>query len=112
MGIAKPWPGVVYSAWYAVYCSFSPACMKEHGESCFNVIMEFFLKIILKEPHPPRLSAEEAIQKQSKTDTSALNLFQHLPELKSFFIEVIFNSVISKNFFSEVYTPEKFIFFL
>nr|XP_020040134.1 neurobeachin-like protein 1 [Castor canadensis] len=45
------------------------------------------------EPHPPRLSAEEAIQKQSKTDTSALNLFQHLPELKSFFIEGISDGI-------------------
>lgn len=65
----------------------------------------FFLKIILKEPHPPRLSAEEAVQKQTKTDTSTLNLFQHLSELKSFFIEVISNLVISKHFLCEFYTP-------
>ncbi|KAM4836011.1 neurobeachin-like protein 1 [Thomomys bottae] len=48
---------------------------------------------LLKEPHPPRLSAEEAIQKQTKTDTSTLNLFQHLPELKSFFIEGISDGI-------------------
>ncbi|XP_058520854.1 neurobeachin-like protein 1 isoform X1 [Ochotona princeps] len=48
---------------------------------------------LLKEPHPPRLSAEEAIQKQTKSDTSALNLFQHLPELKSFFIEGISDGI-------------------
>ncbi|XP_044890237.1 neurobeachin-like protein 1 isoform X2 [Felis catus] len=48
---------------------------------------------LLKEPHPPRLSAEEAVQKQAKTDTSTLNLFQHLSELKSFFIEGISDGI-------------------
>ncbi|XP_038194419.1 neurobeachin-like protein 1 isoform X2 [Arvicola amphibius] len=48
---------------------------------------------LLKEPHPPRLSAEEAIQKQTKTEISTLNLFQHLSELKSFFIEGISDGI-------------------
>ncbi|XP_060050086.1 neurobeachin-like protein 1 [Erinaceus europaeus] len=48
---------------------------------------------LLKEPHPPRLSAEEAMQKQTKTDTSTINLFQHLPQLKSFFIEGISDGI-------------------
>lgn len=48
---------------------------------------------LLKEPHPPRLSAEEAIQKQTKTEISTLNLFQHLTELKSFFIEGISDGI-------------------
>ncbi|XP_059134551.1 neurobeachin-like protein 1 isoform X2 [Peromyscus eremicus] len=48
---------------------------------------------LLKEPHPPRLSAEEAIQKQTKTEVATLNLFQHLPELKSFFIEGISDGI-------------------
>ncbi|KAM5229140.1 neurobeachin-like protein 1 isoform 2-T2 [Ctenodactylus gundi] len=48
---------------------------------------------LLKEPHPPRLSAEEAMQKQTKADTSTLNLFEHLPELKSFFIEGISDGI-------------------
>uniref|UniRef100_A0A674JEQ9 Neurobeachin like 1 n=1 Tax=Terrapene triunguis TaxID=2587831 RepID=A0A674JEQ9_9SAUR len=43
---------------------------------------------LLKEPHPARLSAEEVVQRQTKSDSSTLNLFQHLPELKSFFVEV------------------------
>uniref|UniRef100_A0A8C3EXT2 Neurobeachin like 1 n=1 Tax=Corvus moneduloides TaxID=1196302 RepID=A0A8C3EXT2_CORMO len=43
---------------------------------------------LLKEPHPQRLSAEEVVQRLTKSDTSTLNLFQHLTELKSFFIEV------------------------
>lgn len=81
--------------------------MKEYSEKCFNIIVEFFfLKIVLKEPHPPRLSAEEAVQKQTKTDTSTLNLFQHLPELKSFFIEVISTLVISKIFLCKAITTE------
>ncbi|XP_072473428.1 neurobeachin-like protein 1 isoform X1 [Notamacropus eugenii] len=48
---------------------------------------------LLKEPHPPRLSAEEVVQRQTKTDTATLNLFQHLPELNSFFIEGISDGV-------------------
>uniref|UniRef100_A0A8D2LC14 Neurobeachin-like protein 2 n=1 Tax=Varanus komodoensis TaxID=61221 RepID=A0A8D2LC14_VARKO len=44
---------------------------------------------LLKEPHPARLSAEEVMQKQARNESSTLNLFQHLSELKSFFIEVI-----------------------
>uniref|UniRef100_A0A670XXI6 Neurobeachin like 1 n=1 Tax=Pseudonaja textilis TaxID=8673 RepID=A0A670XXI6_PSETE len=43
---------------------------------------------LLKEPHPARLSVEEVLQKQTKNENSTLNLFQHLSELKSFFIEV------------------------
>uniref|UniRef100_A0A8C5LHT8 Neurobeachin like 1 n=1 Tax=Jaculus jaculus TaxID=51337 RepID=A0A8C5LHT8_JACJA len=48
---------------------------------------------LLKEPHPPRLSAEEAVQKQTRADTSTLNIFQYLPELKSFFIEGISDGI-------------------
>uniref|UniRef100_A0A8D0HDG0 Neurobeachin-like protein 2 n=1 Tax=Sphenodon punctatus TaxID=8508 RepID=A0A8D0HDG0_SPHPU len=48
---------------------------------------------LLKEPHPARLSAEEVLQRQTKNDSSTLNLFQHLPELKSFFIEGISDRV-------------------
>lgn len=81
--------------------------MYEYSKRCFNIILKlFFVKIILKEPHPPRLSAEEAVQKQTKTETSTLNLFQHLPELKSFFIEVISNIVASKSFLYKFCTPQ------
>uniref|UniRef100_A0A5F8H4S1 Neurobeachin like 1 n=1 Tax=Monodelphis domestica TaxID=13616 RepID=A0A5F8H4S1_MONDO len=48
---------------------------------------------LLKEPHPPRLSTEEAVQRQIKTDTATLNLFHHLPELHSFFVEGISDGV-------------------
>ncbi|KAH0621661.1 hypothetical protein JD844_023204 [Phrynosoma platyrhinos] len=48
---------------------------------------------LLKEPHPARLSAEEVLQKQTKSENSTLNLFQHLPELKSFFIEGISDGI-------------------
>lgn len=44
--------------------------------------------IVSQEPHPQRLSAEEVVQRLTRSDTSTLNLFQHLTELKSFFIEV------------------------
>ncbi|XP_062434599.1 neurobeachin-like protein 1 isoform X1 [Rhea pennata] len=48
---------------------------------------------LLKEPHPQRLSAEEVVQRLTRNDTSTLNLFQHLTELKSFFIEGISDGV-------------------
>ncbi|XP_042326371.1 neurobeachin-like protein 1 isoform X2 [Sceloporus undulatus] len=48
---------------------------------------------LLKEPHPARLSAEEVLQRQTKSENSTLNLFQHLPELKSFFIEGISDGI-------------------
>uniref|UniRef100_A0A8B9BUL8 Neurobeachin like 1 n=1 Tax=Anser brachyrhynchus TaxID=132585 RepID=A0A8B9BUL8_9AVES len=48
---------------------------------------------LLKEPHPQRLSAEEVVQRLTKSDTSTLNLFQHLTELKSFFVEGISDGV-------------------
>ncbi|KAM4698293.1 neurobeachin-like protein 1 [Rhinophrynus dorsalis] len=48
---------------------------------------------LLKEPHPARLSAEEALQKQTKLENIPLNLFQNLPDLKSFFIEGISDEI-------------------
>uniref|UniRef100_A0A670XSQ3 Neurobeachin like 1 n=1 Tax=Pseudonaja textilis TaxID=8673 RepID=A0A670XSQ3_PSETE len=48
---------------------------------------------LLKEPHPARLSVEEVLQKQTKNENSTLNLFQHLSELKSFFIEGISDGI-------------------
>uniref|UniRef100_A0A8D2LCF9 Neurobeachin-like protein 2 n=1 Tax=Varanus komodoensis TaxID=61221 RepID=A0A8D2LCF9_VARKO len=48
---------------------------------------------LLKEPHPARLSAEEVMQKQARNESSTLNLFQHLSELKSFFIEGISDGI-------------------
>ncbi|XP_040297690.1 neurobeachin-like protein 1 isoform X2 [Bufo bufo] len=48
---------------------------------------------LLKEPHPTRLSAEEALLKQTKLDNGTLNLFQNLTELKSFFIKGISDEI-------------------
>ncbi|XP_075685908.1 neurobeachin-like protein 1 isoform X3 [Rhinoderma darwinii] len=48
---------------------------------------------LLKEPHPARLSAEEALLKQTKLDNGTLNLFQNLTELKSFFIKGISDEI-------------------
>ncbi|XP_053326637.1 neurobeachin-like protein 1 isoform X2 [Spea bombifrons] len=58
---------------------------------------------LLKEPHPVRLSAEEALLKQSKLDTATINLFQNLPDLKSFSIIVtseevsVVKAIVPKN---------------
>lgn len=41
-----------------------------------------------QEPHPIRLSLEEVEKRKSKLDTCPLNMFEHLSELKSFFVEV------------------------
>ncbi|XP_055494353.1 neurobeachin-like protein 1 isoform X8 [Leucoraja erinacea] len=48
---------------------------------------------LLKEPHPCRLSADEALKPQAKMDNSPLNVFQHLTELKSFFVEGISDNI-------------------
>eukprot|EP00061_Rhincodon_typus_P016025 g44018.t1 len=45
------------------------------------------------EPHPCRLSADEALKRQAKMDNCPLNIFQHLTELKSFFVEGISDMV-------------------
>ncbi|XP_012928022.1 neurobeachin-like protein 2 isoform X3 [Heterocephalus glaber] len=44
---------------------------------------------LLKEPHPPRLLAEEAAQRLARLDTNSPSLFQHLDQLKAFFAEVV-----------------------
>ncbi|XP_022079256.1 neurobeachin-like protein 1 [Acanthaster planci] len=43
---------------------------------------------LLKEPHPKRMSVEELSRKASKNQTQLLNVFDHLSELKAFFVEV------------------------
>ncbi|XP_058412923.1 neurobeachin-like protein 2 isoform X2 [Diceros bicornis minor] len=48
---------------------------------------------LLKEPHPARLSAEEAAQRLARLDTNSPSIFQHLDQLKAFFAEVISNGV-------------------
>nr|XP_013015685.1 neurobeachin-like protein 2 isoform X2 [Cavia porcellus] len=48
---------------------------------------------LLKEPHPPRLSAEEAAQRLARLDINTPSLFQHLDQLKAFFAEVVSDNV-------------------
>ncbi|XP_075036253.1 neurobeachin-like protein 1 [Mixophyes fleayi] len=48
---------------------------------------------LLKEPHPVRLTTEEALLKLTKLDNATLNLFQNLTELKSFFIKGISDEI-------------------
>ncbi|XP_054549725.1 neurobeachin-like protein 2 isoform X3 [Talpa occidentalis] len=48
---------------------------------------------LLKEPHPARLSAEEAAQRLARLDTNSPSIFQHLDKLKAFFAEVVSDGV-------------------
>ncbi|KAL2803918.1 neurobeachin-like protein 2 isoform 2 [Daubentonia madagascariensis] len=48
---------------------------------------------LLKEPHPTRLSAEEAAHRLARLDTNSPSIFQHLDQLKAFFAEVISDGV-------------------
>lgn len=43
----------------------------------------------LQEPHPPRLSAEEAANRLARLDTNSPSIFQNLDQLKAFFAEVV-----------------------
>lgn len=42
----------------------------------------------LQEPHPVRLSQEEVEKRKAQLDSSPLSMFEHLGDLKSFFVEV------------------------
>lgn len=48
---------------------------------------------LLKEPHPPRLSAEEAAIRLARLDTHSPSIFQNLDQLKAFFAEVVSEGV-------------------
>ncbi|XP_075403354.1 neurobeachin-like protein 2 isoform X1 [Tenrec ecaudatus] len=48
---------------------------------------------LLKEPHPARLSAEEAVHRLARLDTHSPSIFQHLDQLKAFFAEVVSDGV-------------------
>ncbi|XP_054406869.2 neurobeachin-like protein 2 isoform X1 [Pongo abelii] len=48
---------------------------------------------LLKEPHPTRLSAEEAAHRLAHLDTNSPSIFQHLDQLKAFFAEVVSDGV-------------------
>ncbi|XP_021027034.1 neurobeachin-like protein 2 isoform X1 [Mus caroli] len=48
---------------------------------------------LLKEPHPPRLSAEEAANRLTRLDTNSPSIFQNLKQLKAFFAEVVSEAV-------------------
>ncbi|RVE75339.1 hypothetical protein OJAV_G00015710 [Oryzias javanicus] len=48
---------------------------------------------LLKEPHPVRLSLEEVERRKSQLDSCPLNMFEHLGNLKSFFVEGICDNV-------------------
>ncbi|KAM8967194.1 neurobeachin-like protein 2 [Pelodytes ibericus] len=48
---------------------------------------------LLKDAHPPRLSAESAVRRLSRLETHSLNVFENLTELKSFFAEGMMEGV-------------------
>ncbi|KAJ6655114.1 hypothetical protein lerEdw1_006018 [Lerista edwardsae] len=48
---------------------------------------------LLKEPHPARLSAEDASRRLSRLDTFSPNIFENLDQLKSFFVEGISDGI-------------------
>ncbi|XP_060103886.1 neurobeachin-like protein 2 isoform X3 [Heteronotia binoei] len=48
---------------------------------------------LLKEPHPARLSAENAAQRLARLDTTSPNVFENLSQLKSFFVEGISDGI-------------------
>lgn len=48
---------------------------------------------LLKEPHPVRLSQEEVEKRKALLDSCPLNMFEHLSNLKSFFVEGISDNV-------------------
>ncbi|XP_061443028.1 LOW QUALITY PROTEIN: neurobeachin-like protein 2 [Rhineura floridana] len=48
---------------------------------------------LLKEPHPARLSAENASRRLSRLDTFSPNVFENLDQLKSFFVEGISDGI-------------------
>uniref|UniRef100_A0A665U2L6 Neurobeachin-like protein 2 n=1 Tax=Echeneis naucrates TaxID=173247 RepID=A0A665U2L6_ECHNA len=48
---------------------------------------------LLKEPHPVRLSQEEVEKRKAQLDSCPLNMFEHLSDLKSFFVEGISDNV-------------------
>ncbi|XP_062978473.1 neurobeachin-like protein 2 isoform X1 [Elgaria multicarinata webbii] len=48
---------------------------------------------LLKEPHPARLSAENAARRLSRLDTFSPNIFENLGQLKSFFVEGISDGI-------------------
>nr|XP_044992261.1 LOW QUALITY PROTEIN: neurobeachin-like protein 2 [Jaculus jaculus] len=48
---------------------------------------------LLKEPHPARLSAEEAAHRLARLDTNSPSIFQNLNQLKAFFAEVVSEGV-------------------
>uniref|UniRef100_A0A671YZN8 Neurobeachin-like protein 2 n=1 Tax=Sparus aurata TaxID=8175 RepID=A0A671YZN8_SPAAU len=48
---------------------------------------------LLKEPHPVRLSQEEVEKRKAQLDSCPLSMFEHLSDLKSFFVEGISDKV-------------------
>lgn len=50
---------------------------------------------LLKEPHPQRLSLDKALEKMMKSDHKKPDLTMMLPELSTFYVEVIFEKKVA-----------------
>lgn len=51
-----------------------------------------------QEPHPMRLTQEEVEKRKAQQDSCPLNMFEHLSDLKSFFVEVYYLYLLLINF--------------
>lgn len=49
---------------------------------------DFCMCVTAQEPHPVRLSQEEVEKRKAQLDSCPLSMFEHLSDLKSFFVEV------------------------
>lgn len=53
-------------------------CLKKKKQQCYNTFVSN------QEPHPPRMSAENASRRQARLDTLPLNIFEHIQKLRPF----------------------------
>ncbi|XP_033101707.1 neurobeachin-like protein 1 [Anneissia japonica] len=94
-GYKQRGPAAVEALNVFYYCSYEGAVDLDAIDNQFDrLALEGMIKNfgqtpcqLLREPHPPRFSAEEAIKKTFKTQQAVLNLFNNLSELKAFFVE-------------------------
>lgn len=54
---------------------------------------DFCMCVSSQEPHPVRLSQEEVEKRKAQLDSCPLSMFEHLSDLKSFFVEVWFSTL-------------------
>ncbi len=55
---------------------------------CVDEFRLLYVCVTAQEPHPVRLSQEEVEKRKAQLDSCPLSMFEHLSDLKSFFVEV------------------------